>query len=430
MRVQQLAGMASNRSVAFATAYACMEANDWSYSISSLPTYKLMSEEEVQIIHDTWNKKRGPKSTKLPNKWERKQIEFQAARSFFQMVKSRPKIKAMRKCISLLDWFYQFQDNHVPRTELGKLIKPDKNMWYTLGQFVAERERAFINARMRGKVEKPLCQTLPLYACSGELEADTMDRIKIQRIAVARGKSHEIRSHTVTTMWRHSDSLEFKRDGGGQAETTFLINEPLARLVTGCVRTIGRPNRNGGHIHINCQGDEAIGRRVFAALRFHLCWTRWLAGQARRHHNWSSIDNVADTFDDGHVKGCALTKYTWNRTGTVEMRIWPTSHKAEDWIGRRDIMQAIARWSETFSPIVHPINQETEAIAWPMFFQWASTNAPKALVYVLNQFRKRARSSVLNPADKEAAIRLMGVFEQSGVTVPGYRRRRLVGQSN
>lgn len=299
-----------------------------------------------------------------------------------------------------------------------------------IGQYAADHEDHLISCRMPVKEEKPYYEELPLYACSGELEADSMNSTKIYNLAKGLHREHETRSHSVTRYWKYSDKLEFKRDGGGQAETTFLIRPELTRIVCKSVARIGRLNRNGGHIHINCQKDEQIGRRVFAALRFHLCWMRWLAGSVRRNHQWSQMSGVADTFDEATQKACALTRYTWHRTGTIEMRLWGTSHKPEDWLGRAALMQAIAKWSEDFSPALQPIDQNTETTAWPLFFTWASTYAPEALRYTLTQFRKRSRSTVLNPADKESAIRLMSVFEQSGVTVAGYRRRRLVNQLN
>lgn len=434
----QLYGIARNRSVDFAITYAIMESNNWrpETDMPSLPRWSKLTADERDTLWQIFEKRDGRK--KLTT-FERRQKRLRAAFEFFKIAGSRPKVRVLRKKLGLMSIWDNFRCNNDTEDIYALLDTKNVDIRIKVGRILADHEDMAISCRhpynyLTGefnekKSDRPLWERLPLYACSGELEADTMDSIRIQRIATMRKRETECRNHTVTTMWRHSEALEFKRDGGGQAETTFQIRPELAKLVCGLVNRIGSPSRNGGHIHINCKMDRMIGERVFNALRFHLCWMRWLAGSVRRNHSWSQMSSVADTFQNATVKACALTAYTWNRTGTIEMRLWGTSHKPEDWLGRAGLMKAIAEWSEHHSPQQYPINQDTETLAWPSFFQWASRNAPDALVYALTQFRKRARSSVLNPADKEAAIRLMGVFEQSGVTVRGYRRRALVGQS-
>ena len=430
MKAEQLAGMARHRSVKFALAFGYFESVGWNNAnIESICTRIGTTEKEKDDLFKLWHKKIiMPKHA--PTRFERRQKELQAGMSFIRMVAKRKKMSKLRKEASILHLWQNFRSRHIDSEHLDQIINPTKDSIKMIGQYAADHEDALISYRMPVKEEKPYYKELPLYACSGELEADSMNSTKIYNLAKGLHREHETRSHSVTRYWKYSDKLEFKRDGGGQAETTFLIRPELARIVCKSVARIGRLNRNGGHIHINCQKDEQIGRRVFAALRFHLCWMRWLAGSVRRNHQWSQMSGVADTFDEATQKACAITRYTWNRTGTIEMRLWGTSHKPEDWLGRAALMQAIAKWSEDYSPALQPIDQNAETTAWPLFFTWASTNAPEALRYTLTQFRKRSRSTVLNPADKESAIRLMSVFEQSGVTVAGYRRRRLVNQLN
>jgi len=426
MKIEQLTGMAKHGSVNFAAAYTYLDACSWQLEVKKLAIAKKLTGEEIIKLEEI-RRKRIYGTRVTPTKFERRCTALRAGMSFISLVSKRKNIRRIRKEISLLTLWNQFRNNEVDTNSIKELIKPDGYWKQKIGKFASEHEKYHIWKNFQAKEEKPLHLKLPLYACSGELEADEMDGGRIYRIAHTLGKGDETSNHRVTTLWKHSEKLEFKRDGGGQAETTFQIRPELARVACGLVRKIGKPSRNGGHIHINCQKDEAIGRRVYAALRFNLSWMRWLAGAARRHHSWSTVDNVVDTFEHATIKGSALTRHTWNRTGTVEMRIWPTSAKSEDWLGRASLMQAIAKWSESYSPIVHPINQETEALAWPLFFNWASINAPEALVYTLDQFRKRARSTSIHYTDREAAGRLMGMFEESGVTVRGYRRRNRVG---
>ena len=429
MKAEQLAGMAQHRSVEFALAFGYFDKVGWeNANIESMCDRIGTTQEEKRMLYKLWHKKCIAVNT--PTKFERRQKELRAGMNFIRMIAKRKKMSKLRKETSILHLWQSFRSSEIGSEHIDDIINPDVSWKKVIGRYVAEHEDHIISSRMPQKAQKPLWEELPLYACSGELEADSMNRVKIYNMARTLKRDHETRSHSVTTYWKHSDKLEFKRDGGGQAETTFLIRPELANLVCKSITRIGRVNRNGGHIHINCQKDEAIGRRVFTALRFHLCWMRWLAGSVRRNHSWSQMSGVADTFDRANQKACALTAHTWQRTGTIEMRLWGTSHKPEDWLGRAELMKAVARWSEDYSPALQPIDQNTETTAWPLFFTWASTKAPKALVYALNQFRKRSRSTTLNPADKEAAIRLMSVFEQSGVTVAGYRRRQLVSAVN
>ncbi len=428
MKAEQLAGMAQ-QSTQFAIAYGYCETIGWhNVNVNNICDRMKLTNEESRKLYKVWGKKTRPEAPLT--RFELQQKELRAGMSFIRIVAKRKKMSKLRKETSILHLWQSFRSSRIDDSDLDNIIEQNIAYIKIIGRYAADHEDHIISSRMPQKAEKPLWEELPLYACSGELEADSMNRNKIYNMARTLKRDHETRSHSVTTYWKHSDKLEFKRDGGGQAETTFLIRPELANLVCKSVTRIGHVNRNGGHIHINCQKDEAIGRRVFTALRFHICWMRWLAGSVRRNHSWSQMSGVADTFDRANQKACALTAHTWQRTGTIEMRLWGTSHKPEDWLGRAELMKAVARWSEDYSPALQPIDQNTETTAWPLFFTWASTKAPKALVYALNQFRKRSRSTTLNPADKEAAIRLMSVFEQSGVTVAGYRRRQLVSAVN
>jgi hypothetical protein len=358
-----------------------------------------------------------------------------ARANFFALAKECKLVRRFRSKIQLM-WLWEDYRDAIGSTAIKELaqLENKSNFQISIGSRIKD---FFINNppyRIQPKQQEPLFMQYPLYACSGELEADSMDREKIYKIAVTRGRGQEARTHQVTTMWKFSDKLNFARDGGGQAETQFQINPTLCRVVCNLVNRIGRLTRNGGHIHINCKQDEAIGRRVFDALRYHLSWTRWLVQFARRDNHWSNVSNTSGTFDDAKGnKPSAVSCNTWRRTGTVEMRLWGTSNKPEEWLGRAALMQAIARWSEHFQAcpngIVHPINQDTEVQAWPHFFNWAHRNAPEGLCYALKTFRKKVRSSATAQLDRDRCQALMEMWEASGLTCAGYRSRIRITRS-
>ena len=350
------------------------------------------------------------------------------------------------------DSFDSFASNYLNYDTLQAAIKGQSSAYYAirqeLGRYWHDREQDVIKARIprAGKYIRPLGaekDELPLYACSGELEANCMKVEKIIKLSKEKGRM-DGRHHA---SWKHSPSLVFARDGGGQAECQFLITPARARLVCSLVEDLGPQKNNGGHIHLNCKGDEAIGERVFNALRYHISWTRWLVGSVRRRHRWSPVtthendtryeSGVQRTFQEAvRVKRAAVSANTWSRTGTIEMRLWGTTSNPAEWLGRRDLMIAIARWSETHAAdCLEPdgnnkrISNSTGAEAWPSFFRWAATHAPKGLAYALRTLRRKARSSRRN-IDSDQARQLMGQFEASGLTCAGYRRRNRIATTS
>ena len=360
----------------------------------------------------------------------KRERETKARTNFLKTILGRKRFKALRKSFTIASLWDSFKNNRCNSPSelhsLAELSRADAVYWRErIGRFMKNREVNAISIHLKDKGSLPLHLKLPLYACSGELEANHMKKYRIAKLA--RGKHSG--TNRVTCTWKHSDGLNFSTDGGGQAETQFHIDPIKAKIVCGLVDTIGPVSRNGGHIHINCRKDEAIGQRVYDSMRYHMTWIRWMVNHTRRHHHWSNMDTIAVSFDGAkRVKATALSCNTWERTGTVEVRLWGTTNKPEQWIGRAKTMQAIARWSEANIPEYQAeINLSTGGRAWPLFFQWAAVHEPEALVFVLNTFRKKIRSTTTGSADRAACQRLMYDFEESGVTVRGYRRRNRVG---
>lgn len=271
-----------------------------------------------------------------------------------------------------------------------------------------------------------------LYGCSGELEADYMDGRAIAKMAANRGHDHNPASRT--THWSHYSWLNYGTDGGGQAETRFAIVGSLPSLVCRQITRLGSTERNGGHIHLNAKEPE-IGERVYNAMRYHLSWFRWLVPSHRRNNRFAAVTDTPQTFENARRrKYAAISANTWDRTHTIEVRLWPTSDDPSDWTGRRDLMQAIAKWSETIPRPVDeagifpaPINQQTQVKAWPEFYRWAAVNAPEGLRYALKVLRKKARRT-RRDLDQTMAAELWENFLSSGVTVRGFRRRSRISE--
>jgi len=407
----------------------------------------ILNEAEIKDLRKTYRRAR---DRKILTREQYRQGMFKIKREFIRQAISRP---TYRRYLApwlgkAVDGFDAMSSSYLSWDTLQEAIAGQEKAFHAvrreIGRYWHDREQDVIRVRMpkAGKYIRPKGSErdeLPLYACSGELEANRMNAAKILRISKGAGQQ-DGRNHA---RWTHSAGLVFSRDGGGQAETQFLITEPHARLVCSLVDELGPQRCNGGHIHLNCKGDEAIGERVFNAMRYHLSWTRWLVGSVRRRHRWSPVlpyqndsrfdSGVQRTFEEAkRVKRAAVSANTWSRTGTIEMRLWGTTSNANEWLGRRDLMIAIARWSESnTSAHMEPdgsckrINNITEAEAWPAFFRWAAANAPKGLAYALKTLRRKSRSSRRN-VDSDHARQLMGQFEATGLTCSGYRRRNRI----
>jgi len=248
-------------------------------------------------------------------------------------------------------------------------------------------------------------QTLPLYACSGELEAASLRH----------NYSRAIR--TEKAFWNVG------RDGGGQPEIRFQIHPTMTKKACALVSNIGSQSRNGGHIHLNCRKDEAIGARVFNALRTNLVWMRYIASHARRSGRWSNVANTPTVFSDAkRIKAAAISANTWSQTGTVEMRIWGTTAKPEEWAFRAALMQSLARMSETEIMIPTPFSREYGSQIFLAFAQWAAQNGPQTLRETLHRLRKKGRTTS-DRIGAEVCRELVAAFDASDIRLTGYRRR-------
>ena len=422
---RQIAGISRQHGSLFAAIYTIARRNEFTLEVDGYGWTEGLAPTQLATLRRASLKRYCAKQDK--RREETALYRKHARGAFLRFLNARRKGRIVRtkfKALELWDLFTNQLDNN-DYQDLA-VYPQSRPMQRQLGRFIADYERHVINEMMPKKVELARHLALPLYACSGELEADNMQSERIIRIS--RGVASQNR---VTARWKQSEALNFATDGGGQAETQFLIRPELARIACGLVRTIGRPQRNGGHIHINCRMDEQIGERVFDALRYHLSWTRWLVPVARRRHNWASVNNTPYRFTNAkRIKACAVSANTWHTTGTVEMRLWPTSDKAEVWLGRRDLMQGIAKWSETHASRTGDdpaaISQTTAVVAWESFFRWAAVNAPEGLSYALKVLRKKARAVRGEGVEKRACTDLMRIFENARITVRGYRTRNRV----
>ena len=436
---------ATQRGLTFAAALHLVKADNSQYRPRNF--VGLLSDSEIADLQKTQKRIQGKK---FLTTGQYQQGLFRIKREFVRAAVSRKTYRTHlapwlgRACES----FEAISSTYMNWDTLQAAIRGQQEAYYQirqdLGRYWHDREQDVIKVRMpkHGRYIKPEGSEkdeLPLYACSGELEANRMKAAKIIKLS----KGHATMNGRSHAKWRQSSGLVFSQDGGGQAETQFLITPERTRLVCGLVLELGPQRCNGGHIHLNCKGDEAIGERVFNAFRYHISWTRWLVGSVRRRHRWSPVlpyqndsrfeSGIQRTFEEAkRVKRAAVSANTWSRTGTIEMRIWGTTSNPAEWLGRRDLMIAIARWSETHAAdCLEPdcttkrICNSTGAEAWPFFFRWAATHAPKGLAYALKTLRRKARSSRRN-IDSDQARQLMGQFEASGLTCAGYRRRNRI----
>jgi hypothetical protein len=123
-------------------------------------------------------------------------------------------------------------------------------------------------------------------------------------------------------------------------------------------------------------------------------------------------------------KFAAISANNWNRFGTVEVRLWPTSKNAKDWQFRADLMEALARWSISRKPTAETVcdtNRANGQAAWMQFVEFAALYSPRVLRQTLALVKRRARQS----RDQNAATECreyIRLFEASGIQVRGYRR--------
>jgi hypothetical protein len=336
---------------------------------------------------------------------QREQAERTARRFFAASVFKRKTLRALirRKFVSLFD----ILDNLIERDEF-KTYLSDK---VALGKELAYLEGYYMRnvPKKAGQYEgKEYSHRLPLYACSGELEAASVFYCRHRRKGA---------------FW------DVGTDGGGQPEIRFRIHPTMTAKACRLVSRIGSQSRNGGHIHLNCRKDEEIGRRVFAAFRSHLVWFRYLANHARRSGRWSSVDNTPRTFAEArHIKAAAISANTWNYTGTVEVRLWGTTAKPEQWAFRSRLMQSLARMSETESMNTPQLIRENAAPVFLEFARWTAQNDPQTLREVLHEMRRKGRTTT-DRIGAEQCRALVAAFDASDIRLTGYRRRTITPQN-
>jgi hypothetical protein len=350
---------------------------------------------------------------------DRLQTKWTARREFLRLTKSRRLTAALLK--SRYKWIevWQRAEGHAPTRTADRI-----EILRRLGGWLHRWENAELHETRRSRPAPRLCDRLPLFACSGELEATGL-------------RNSPLRYHPRATH-NGSEIFDIGRDGGGQHEIRFRIAGNLPAVACALVSRLGGPLKNGGHIHLNCQGNDRLGRQVFHAFRFHLSWFRFLAPEVRRRGRWSGVGRVPDRWSYARTtKAAAISANTWDRTGTVEVRLWATSKNPKDWKFRADLMRAMARWSQSetlegrhirglaeelgdFPPAL-PVNRDTSREAWPIFFRWAAVNAPETLRQTLAAMKRRTRQQ----RDERAATmcrEYVATFDASGIRLRGYRR--------
>lgn len=290
-----------------------------------------------------------------------------------------------------------------------------------LGKFFRRREKNLLQATLPSPREAQYHDKLPLYACSGELEADGLRSGYYRpdgRFVSNRGKTSYRKQY-----WNVG------RDGGGQHEIRFLIAHRLTDAACNLVQRLGSTSRNGGHIHINCKRNELLGRSVFHALRYHLSWFRYLAPLTRRRSRWCNVQDTGSWSDALNRKYAAVSANTFLHTGTVEVRLWPTSRRADEWRFRANLMRSVAKWAEDNDERDNetPINNETAVQAWESFYRWAAIHEPETLKAILRAMKAKTRTigSRSGTADRFGAAKcdeFVRQFDATDIRLPGYRR--------
>jgi hypothetical protein len=289
-----------------------------------------------------------------------------------------------------------------------------------IGQWFRRWEKRLLTQAYSERIEPTYHDRMPLYECSGELEAESLKTtrwFKDRYIA-----THRIRGYK-TPYW------DVGRDGGGQHEIRFRITQKLPDVACNLVHRIGSIDRNGGHIHINCKRDPVVGQSVYFALRHHLSWFRYLAPLTRRRSRWCNVQDTMSDWDNAlQRKYAAVSAAQFYRLGTIEVRLWPTSRKPSDWRFRASLMQAIAKWSEDHADCngETPISNETAVQAWESFYRWAAIHEPATLREILKAMKAKARSvNNSRQVDRFGAAKcdeFVRQFDASDTRLRGYRR--------
>jgi len=335
-------------------------------------------------------------------------VKYLGKRRFFKM-----QIRKDYNLTSVLDSVWR----NFSRAELLKLGRTERQR--EVGHWLRSWEKRLLRDA-QSRIEQSYYDRLPLYECSGELEAQSLRNARW--FGGTYRSTNRVRSYK-TPYW------DVGRDGGGQPEIRFRITQKLPDVACNLVHRLGSIDRNGGHIHLNCKRDEAIGRSVFFAMRHHLSWFRYLAPLTRRQSRWC---NVQDTRSDWEAaksrKYAAVSAGQFTNLGTIEVRLWPTSRKPGDWRFRASLMQAISKWSEDHIDCngESPISNDTAVQAWESFYRWAAIHEPSTLREILKTMKAKARTTTnRRRIDRFGAVKcdeFVRQFDASDTRLRGYRR--------
>ena len=390
--------------------------NDSLPLLSNPPNREQLSREDMQILQ------KALKRVRLKVELRQAQRELTFTRDLAMLVvkylgKRRFFKTQIRKDYNLTSVLDSVRRN-LDRSELVKLGPAERQR--EVGNWLRGWEKRLLH-EAQARHKDAYHDRLPLYECSGELEAQSLRTsrwFKDRYLSTNRVRSYK------TPYW------DVGRDGGGQPEIRFRITQKLPDVACNLVSRIGSIDRNGGHIHLNCKRDEAIGRSVYFAMRHHLSWFRYLAPLTRRQSRWCNVqDTMSDWESAKSRKYAAVSAGQFNRLGTIEVRLWPTSRKPSEWRFRASLMQAIAKWSEDHAECSGetPISNETAVQAWGSFYRWAAIHQPSILKEILKVMKAKARTAASSNRrlDRFGATKcdeFVRQFDASDTRLRGYRR--------
>jgi hypothetical protein len=126
-------------------------------------------------------------------------------------------------------------------------------------------------------------------------------------------------------------------------------------------------------------------------------------------------------------KYSAVSAAQFERLGTVEVRLWPTSRKPSEWRMRAALMQAIARWSEDNVTPEASVTNETAPQAWASFYRWAAIHEPETLKEIIKAMKAKVRTinNTSRNVDRYGALKcdeFVRHFDASDTRLSGYRR--------
>ena len=386
-------------------------------TLDSAPNYYILQSEDKNVLKRAYDRVR---RRYLDERNERQQRHLRAVASVIVGCLRHRKLyrRTFRKDgVTLQDLVDRIR-NHFGSDWFGSANT--REIIKGVGQFLKSIEKSKINQMLPEPLTPEYWDRLPLYECSGELEATGLHGYK----TTPTGRSvstNRIRSYQ-KPYW------DVGRDGGGQHEIRFRITQKLPDVACNLVSNLGSIERNGGHIHINCKRAEDYGQAVYYSLRYHLSWFRYLTPWTRRRSRWCSVNACCESWDDAlGRKYSAVSAAQFERLGTVEVRLWPTSRKPSEWRMRAALMQAIARWSEDNVTPEASVTNETAPQAWASFYRWAAIHEPETLKEIIKAMKAKVRTinNTSRNVDRYGAVKcdeFVRQFDASDTRLSGYRR--------